>query len=174
MDTTIHPYKAFGLEYKQMGADTLSIASDETTASEEYNVPISDIKIYLKDPHADDFLKDNVHSIRFICIDSTFFVNPVFEGRDREKVHELRFFINTTVDPVADTPVTLYIAAKETNKEISRSAYALNISTAFKKDAQASDDEEVEFNLKFKTGVDSEGNDVYMDYKGNPVKLKIK
>ncbi|GHU88526.1 hypothetical protein FACS1894155_03550 [Bacteroidia bacterium] len=179
MDTTIHPYTAYNLEYKRMGADTLRLLSAPKIENTEYNSQISNIEIYIKDKHADNLLKlkNDSAPVEFICMDSTFFVRPVFEGQARETAHELKFFINLlpVVGPGPHVdPVTLYIAAKATDKEISRNAYALNISTAFKRDSQSSDNGVVEFNLKFKTGVDSEGIDIYKDYRGNPVRLKIK
>lgn len=176
MDTTIRPYTAYNLEHKRMGSDTLRLLSEPAIENTEYNSQISDIKIYIKDKHADNLLKlkTSLPPAEFICIDSTFFVRPVFEGKEMETAHDLKFFINTVEDLADGTPVTLYLAAKTTDKEISRNAYALNISTAFKRDSQSSGNDVVEFNLKFKTGVDSEGNDVYKDYAGNPVRLKIK
>ena len=171
MDTIVRPYTSYGMQYKLMGADTLSVV-ESIDKTEEYNVPISNVSIYLQDRQAESLLKATEQDVKFICIDSTFFIHPEFEGSAKGKAHELEFFtVLGEVETETGIP-SFYVRAKSTDKDIAQMSYALNFSSL----AKAMDmrgDREIVFNLKYKSGVDKDGEDVYTDYKHNPVKLKI-
>ncbi|MDR1369726.1 MAG: hypothetical protein LBJ72_06330 [Dysgonamonadaceae bacterium] len=177
MDTIIRPYTAYAMEYKRMGADTLHASSGAMPA--EYESPISDVKIYIRDGNANDLLKPessnsgDMMMAEFICTDSTFFILPEFEGSEKDLAHEFEFISGqaSDVDPEYNLPV-FYLRAKTTTENIATKGYALNLSTILKSPEYVGAGA-IEFNLKFKTGVDSEGIDVYKDYKNNPVKLRI-
>jgi len=176
MDTTIHPYTSYGMQYKLMGADTLSVVEsiEKTDFSMVQTVPMSNVSIYLLDKNAESLLKSTEQAINFICIDSTFFIRPEFSGSEKEKAHELEFFtVEGDVDSETSIP-NFYLRAKSTDRDIAQMGYALNFSSLPKvMDFHYAGDREIVFNLKYKSGEDSEGKDVYTDYKHNPVKLKV-
>ncbi len=171
MDTTNRPYTAYNLEYLKMGADTLSI-STALSPSTEYNAYISDLEVYMQDPEANSLLKLSVLSPTLsICIDSTFFVMAVLGNQDQR--YELEMFTLSDALVTPGVVPTFYIRAKTTNAEISKRAYALNFST-WPKSTTTEGPTPFAINLKYKTGVDASGNEIYADYKKNPVKLMIK
>ncbi len=169
MDTTIRPYTAYSMEYIRMGADTLSILAPGTQMSEGYDIPITDIGIFIQDKQAETLLKSD-EDVKLICLDTTFFIEAAFEGSEKEKSHEFELVCSPdSIDATNNLPI-FYLRAKSTDQKISKASYALNLSTA---PIVETGEGLIEFNLKYKTGVNSEGKDIYKSYKNNPVKLKI-
>ena len=164
MDKTIQPYTAFRLQTKQMGVDTIKVVS--SIPSDDYDAPIADVKIYLQDPNVDILRSSPILPI-FLSIDSTFFINPYFNNHS---VHELKFLLLTNATDQGDQIPSLYLHARPTTKDISKMCYGLNMSTLLQQPEYAGK-KSIQFNLKFKSGVDGNGNDVYKDYKHNPIEI---
>ncbi len=173
MDTTQHPYTASIIDYKRMGADTISILPSGTPMTKASDISITDVGIYTQDAQAETLLKSDVKSVKFMCMDSTFFVKAQFDGSENGKSHDLELvFALDSIDATNHLPI-FYLRAKPTDQEIARDGYALNLSPLIGTTLYAGEGF-VEFNLKFKTGVDKDGKDVYKSYENNPVKLQIK
>ena len=172
MDLSVRPYTACKIQGKKIGADTATIVTNGI--EDDYVSSFFDVKIYVRDPNA-NFLKDSYDDSRkipkFICLDSVFFIKPIFE--DHNQTYEIELLAPAdSVDSESGIP-SLYLRAKPSVKDHSRSAYALNLSELIKQ-PQYEGKNEIQFHLKFKSGEEkSSGKDIYKNYKRNPVSIQF-
>jgi len=111
------------------------------------------------------------------AIDSLWFFG--FKQNDRSTNYTYELILNPTIEKNSNSYPTLYIRAKQTNASSANSGkarsqdgnvFAFDVADFVKyyNDLNISTNQ-VRFNLKYKTGVDANGNDIYRSFRSNPI-----